>query len=207
MKKKLLVPVLCILMMLIGGFATWAYLTSQDSVVNTFTVGNVKITLDEKDVDNDTKTEDNVTVDGVVRDHANKYKLIPGGTYEKDPTVHVAAGSETCWVYVTVEISPEFAAIESEEAGKSIVSQMAAIGWSRVTNDEAGNTVYAYKEPVTAGNDAIVFETITVDGEKADNTNISAINQQTMIKVTAYAIQKAGFADAATAWENAKGQF
>lgn len=57
---------------------TMAYLQSSDSVNNTFTVGNVKITLDEaKTNDNGDGTE----VAGAKRVKTNTYKLMPGHTY------------------------------------------------------------------------------------------------------------------------------
>ncbi|MBQ7313552.1 MAG: hypothetical protein IJW81_08225, partial [Clostridia bacterium] len=84
-------------------FGTMAYLTDEEAVTNTFTVGKVGLTLDELDVDNDGDTTDNITVDNTVRDQANEYHLLPGHTYIKDPTVHIDETSEDCWVFVKVE--------------------------------------------------------------------------------------------------------
>ena len=69
-----------------------AYLTSSDTVTNTFTVGKVEIKLDETDVTNPTGP----------RVKANSYKLMPGTTYTKDPTVTVKAGSEESYVRMKV---------------------------------------------------------------------------------------------------------
>ena len=74
--RKVLIIALCaVLLVSISVMGTMAYLTSQDSVKNTFTVGNVKITLDELDVDNDSNTEDNVQYgegeNATIRDRAN----------------------------------------------------------------------------------------------------------------------------------------
>ena len=74
-----------------------AYLTSTDTVENTFTVGNVKITLDEAKVNTD-----GTLVEGAARVKANSYKLLPGHTYTKDPTVTVKAGSESSYVRMKV---------------------------------------------------------------------------------------------------------
>ena len=107
--KKVVALLLCAVLLVVGSVTgTMAYLTSQDSVTNTFTVGNVTITLDEKDTDNDSNTADNKEyTEGVFagqkRDEANEYHLLPGKTYEKDPTVTVKAKSEDCWVFVKVE--------------------------------------------------------------------------------------------------------
>ncbi len=69
--KALLLSLCAVLLVTASVLGTMAYLTSQDQVVNTFTVGNVAITLDEKDVDNSTPGEND-------RDKANAYKLMPG---------------------------------------------------------------------------------------------------------------------------------
>ena len=82
--------------------ATVAYLTSTDTVTNTFTVGKVAINLDEADVDeygNVLKDKDDKVLPRVKE---NTYKLMPGHTYTKDPTVTVLKGSETSYVKMTV---------------------------------------------------------------------------------------------------------
>ena len=98
MKKAKLLTTLAAVTLIgaIGVGSTFAYLSSKTgTVVNTFTVGNVVITLDEKDTDNSTPNAE--------RDQANAYTdMIPGSSYEKDPTVHVAANSENCYVFVKV---------------------------------------------------------------------------------------------------------
>ena len=88
-RKILLMAACAVLLVCISVGATVAYLTSTDSVTNTFTVGKVAITLDEAQV-----TEYGVAVEGADRVKTNTYKLIPGHEYKKDPTVHFAAGSE-----------------------------------------------------------------------------------------------------------------
>ena len=167
---------------------TMAYLQDTKEVTNTFTVGKVEITLDEKDVDNSTQGKD--------RDTANSYKLIPGTTYEKDPIVHVAAGSEECWLFVKVE--NEIAGIE--DASNTIATQMAAKGWSKVGDTD----VYAYREAVAAGANVPVFEKFKIAGT-VESTALAAYEEKT-IKVTAYAVQKENFNDAATAWSSTFGK-
>ncbi|MDY4203948.1 SipW-dependent-type signal peptide-containing protein, partial [Porcincola intestinalis] len=76
---------------------TMAYLTSTDEVVNTFTVGNVQIKLDEAKTNTDGSLVANAD-----RVKANDYKLLPGHTYNKDPMVTVKKGSESSYVKMTV---------------------------------------------------------------------------------------------------------
>ena len=188
MKKTLTVLLALVLVIAMSVAGTMAYLTSSDEVVNTFTVGNVKITLDEADVDNST--------DGKDRDQANSYKLIPGHEYAKDPIVHVDANSENCWLFVQVD--NQIAAIE--DADKSVASQMANNDWTVV---DATNNVYAYKDIVSANANVPVFTTFTVAGT-VDNTTLATYNNKTIV-VTAYAVQADGFATAALAWSNTFG--
>ena len=88
--KALLLSLCAVLLVAATIFGTMAYLTSSDKVENTFTVGNVKIKLDEAKVNTD-----GTPVEGADRVHENSYKLLPGHTYTKDPTVTVEKGSES----------------------------------------------------------------------------------------------------------------
>lgn len=181
--KKVLVLSLCAVMLVTASvLGTMAYLTSTDEVVNTFTVGNVAITLDETDVDNSTPGDND-------RDKANAYKLIPGHEYGKDPIVHVDTNSEDCVLFV--KVANEITAIEDAE--KSVASQMAANDWAVV---DANNGIYVYGSAsaptvVSGGRDAAVFETFTVAGT-VDNTTLASYADKT-ITVTAYAVQADGF--------------
>lgn len=92
-KSKALLLTLCaVLLVAASVLGTMAYLTSSAEVKNTFTVGKVEIKLDETDVTNPTGP----------RVTANSYKLMPGTTYTKDPTVTVKAGSEESYVRMKV---------------------------------------------------------------------------------------------------------
>lgn len=180
--KALLLSLCAVVLVTASVLGTMAYLTSTDEVVNTFTVGNVAITLDETDVDNSTPGEDD-------RDKANAYKLLPGHEYVKDPIVHVGADSEDCYLFVKVE--NEIADIE--DASKSVESQMTANGWTPVTSQSG---VYIYTQSgspavVTAGTDVPVFESFTINGEVTGEELAAYENKQ--ITVTAYAIQADGF--------------
>lgn len=187
-KTKALALALCaVLLVVTTVFVTMAFLTSKDSVKNTFTVGKVTITLDEADVKNDGTYESNKEA----RVDTNEYKLIPGHTYIKDPTIHVADDSEECWLFVKVENGLANAEATGET---SIASQMAAKGWTKVE----GADVYAYATKQAAGADVVVFDTFKIAG----TTDVS-LYEDAEIVVTAYAIQADGFATAAAAWADA----
>ena len=187
-KTKALALALCaVLLVVTTVFVTMAFLTSKDSVKNTFTVGKVTITLDEADVKSDGTYESNKEA----RVDTNEYKLIPGHTYIKDPTIHVADDSEECWLFVKVENG--LANAEAEGA-TSIASQMAEKGWTKVD----GTDVYAYATKQVAGADVVVFDNFKIAG----TTDVS-LYKDAEIVVTAYAIQADGFATAAAAWADA----
>ena len=204
LRRALLLVASAVLLVSISVSATLAYLTSKTEVVtNTFSVGNVKITLDEAKVNEYGKLLDTAgKADGeegydanslAARVTSNVYKLIPGHTYVKDPTIHVAEktdtqeASEDCWLFVKVENG-----IADIEADTTIASQMQTIGWTLV---DGQTNVYAYKEIVSAGADVVVFNTFTVGG----NANVSNYATAT-VKITAYAIQADGFTTSAAAW-------
>jgi len=90
MKNKITITIICAVLScvcLIG--TTFAWLTAKtDPITNTFTVGDINITLTEGD--------------------ALDLKMIPGKTITKDPKVTVKAGSEACWLFVKIEKSANF---------------------------------------------------------------------------------------------------
>ena len=97
--KALLITMCAALLVIATVFTTLVFLTDDKSVVNSFTVGNVKITLDETDVttygvkDTDTRVVE------------NDYHLVPNHEYIKDPTVHVQANREECYVRMFVTMN------------------------------------------------------------------------------------------------------
>ena len=195
--KALLVVACALLLVAASVFGTMAYLTSTDTVTNTFTVGKVEIKLDEAKAN-----PDGSLVTNADRVKANSYKLLPGHSYTKDPTVHVDAASEDSWIFVKVEngIAVFEAATSSEEGGyKKIADQIVAKGWTAL--DGVAGVYYKSYDKSTTGANLVVFENFKM----ADNANevngwgnISA--DTTKVTVTAYAVQKDGFENANAAW-------
>jgi len=206
--KALLLSLCAVLLVAASVLGTIAYLSDTEAVTNTFSVGSVTITLDEKDVDNDTNTADNVTVDGVIRDKANGYKLLPGHQYDKDPIVHVDSTSEDCYLFVIVK--NEIANIESDADGdKKVADQIDANGWKKV-GETADGSLYVYgtvADPtaVKGGENKTVFTTFKIDGD-VTNTVLAKYAGKTIV-VTAYAVQKDGFENntASEIWNTAFG--
>ena len=207
MKKFALIAVCAMLLVCVTIGATVAYLTSTESVENTFTVGNVEITLDEAKVD-----ENGKAVEPEQRVKENTYHLLPGHTYTKDPTVHVEANSEDCYVkmIVTVSKAKELDEIFESHGGFDLTSIFSGYNeaWEDKGNtkdDEKNTRTYEfwYKDMVTKSeNDAdlpALFKAINVPGE-IENYQLATIADMT-ITVKACAIQADGFTDAADAWD------
>lgn len=175
---KLVVTMLAVTLLIgcaIGGTVAW--LTANTApVVNTFTYGDINITLAETTGSN--------------------YKIIPGVDITKDPKVTVEANSEACWLFVKVE-----------EAGTFVTNKVTysiADGWTKLTGVTGVDNVY-YREvgAVTANTGFAVLKgnkvTVSAELTKAEVNTITAENQP-KLTFTAYAVQKDGIADAATAW-------
>lgn len=199
----------------IGG--TLAYLTSQATVTNTFSVGNIKITLDEAQLDKDgmnllNKANEVVTdVAHAARTNENTYKLMPGHTYVKDPTIHVEANSENSYIFVKVENG-----ISNLEAtgDTTIAKQLEKNGWEPLMNgDKAVENVYVYTANYTQNKDKVdlkVFGSFTLaDDAETNATTTTTVHgeavtsydyQGATITVTAYAVQMDGFETAYEAW-------
>lgn len=203
-KKKAFLTIACAALLVAASvIGTMAYLTSKDTVVNTFTVGNVAIKLDEAKANTD-----GTLVAGADRVKANTYKLIPGHTYNKDPMVTVLKGSESSYIklLVTVTKSSELDAI-----GVDLLTTFegyVSTNWIYKGNTEdttADTRTYEfwYKETVAALDADValdaLFNQIVVPGE-ITNAQLATIEGMT-ITVNAYAIQADGFANAEAAWE------
>ena len=176
---KLVVAMLAVTLLIgcaIGGTVAW--LTAKtDAVVNTFTYGDINITLDETT--------------------GSSYKIIPGVDIKKDPKVTVEADSEACWLFVKVEKEGTF--VENK------VTYSIATGWTQGDGTNIPSDVY-YRS-VTASNADQPFgvlsdDKITVSEEltKAEINNLNGAAKTPKLTFTAYAVQKDGIADAATAW-------
>lgn len=204
--KALLLTLCAVLLVAATIFGTMAYLTSTDTVTNTFTVGKVNIKLDEAKAN-----PDGTLVEGAERVKANEYKLLPGHTYNKDPMVTVLSGSESSYVKMTVTFSKanELDAIFAPDGADMLktFNGYDAANWIAKgnTKDATANTrtyEFWYKEAVAAPTADValdaLFDSITVPGE-ITNEQLATIERMT-ITVNAYAIQADGFADAAAAW-------
>lgn len=206
-RKALLLTFCAVLLVVASVLGTIAYLTANDTVTNTFTVGQVAINLDEAKV-----TEDGEAVTPAERVKANRYKLLPGHTYAKDPTVTVLKGSESSYIKMTVTftMAKELDTIFAPDGAKltSIFKGYDGDKWIAKgdTKDATANTrtyEFWYKEAVGAPTTDVkldaLFDSITVPND-ITGKQLATIKDMT-ITVNAYAIQADGFETAKDAWD------
>lgn len=159
---------------------TLAWLTDTTApVVNTFTVGDINIELKETT--------------------GETYKMVPGIELVKDPTVTVKAGSEACWLFVKVVKSGNFDSFMTFEMadGWIALSGYAGVYYRNVDATNADTGFDVLKD-----NKVTVRDTVTktmLEGVKNAEDGTPNENAPTLT-FTAYAVQKDGINDAATAW-------
>lgn len=206
-RKALLLTFCAVLLVVASVLGTIAYLTANDTVTNTFTVGQVAIKLDEAKV-----TEDGKAVTPVERVKKNRYKLLPGHTYTKDPTVTVLSGSESSYIKMTVTFTKadKLDAIFAPDGANltSIFNGYDGANWiakGNTKNTTANTRTYEfwYKEAVVAPTTDVkldaLFDFITVPND-ITGKQLATIQDMT-ITVNAYAIQADGFDTAEEAWD------
>lgn len=211
-KTKALLLILCTVLLICATvMGTLAFLTDRDQVVNTFTVGNVQIKLDEVCVTPDGKPVLDPDGNATRTEDGNTYHLVPGQTYPKDPTVTVLAGSEDSYVrmMVTINCSSQLKAI----FGDNFLPENYVEGWDKEVwscvgvTDNGDNTLtyeFRYSKIVntfTAEEDLVLeplFTKFTVPGEITGDELATIADLK--IDVMGHAVQAATFETADDAW-------
>ena len=172
MKKKTLALVLALTLLVAGVVGgTLAWLTDQTAEVkNTFTVGDINIGLTETTTD---------------------YKMVPGNTIAKDPTVTVKANSEACWLFVKVTESTDL---------KDFITYAIAEGWTALSGVDG---VYYREVPASAADQTfsvLAGDAVAVKSDVTRTMLETAKTDAPTLTFKAYAIQKDHFATADAAW-------
>lgn len=160
----------------VGGTVAWL-VSSTNAVVNTFTYGDINITLGETT--------------------GSDYKIIPGVNIDKNPKVTVKKDSEACWLFVKVEKEGMFVANK--------VTYSIADGWTKGDGTNIPANVY-YRAVDAVKNDtdfAVLKDNKIYVSEELSKSDIQSITAQPKLTFTAYAVQKDGIVDAGTAWTKA----
>ncbi len=172
-KKQTIVCIAALALVLcftVGG--TLAYITATtDPVVNTFTIGDIKLTL--------TETETN-------------FKMVPGNTIAKDPVVKVEKGSESCWVFVKIDESQNLT---------DYISYEIADGWTRLDGTQnVYYTIADPSEQDGVSFHVLKGDTVTVKTSVTKEMMTALGSNLPTLTFTAYAVQKANIGTAAAAW-------
>ena len=171
-KKKLIAlfsALVCVVALGVG--TTVAYITSfAGSVRNTFTVGDIELTLGETT--------------------GATYQLIPGTSVKKDPRVTVGGGSEDCWLFIKVTKTSRFddyitSAIED---GWTHLGGFDGVYYRHVTKSAGGSEFGILKD-----NSMTVVDTLTEE-------KMTAITEMPKITFKAYAVQSHSIDTANDAW-------
>ena len=160
----------------VGGTVAWL-VSSTNAVVNTFTYGDINITLGETT--------------------GSDYKIIPGVNIDKNPKVTVKRDSEACWLFVEVKEEGTFVANK--------VTYSIDDGWTQGDGTKIpANVYYRLVDAVKADTDfAVLKDNKIYVSEELSKSDIQSITAQPKLTFTAYAVQKDGIADVDTAWTKA----
>ncbi|MBE6603776.1 MAG: hypothetical protein IJC95_01975 [Clostridia bacterium] len=184
--KKTLITILATILVCcfaVGGTLAWL-MDSTQTITNTFTVGDIEITLEETEA---------------------TYKMVPGNEIAKDPKVTVLDKSEACWLFVKIEKSANFDNFMTYTVASGWIALAGADGvYYREVAATTADTAF-YVLAAGAGN-AMANGCVKVkDTVTADSLAAVATSNQPTLSFTAYAVQKDNVADATTAWNIAIG--
>lgn len=226
MKKKVISIALIIALIAVIAAGSFAYFTDTKSADNVFTMGDVKITLDEAKVthNGDEWTAGNERVPG--NDYGSAY---PGAVLPKDPTVHNnSADGNGAYIRATVTITNGMNFLGSLYKGDATVGEEPDVmytrwftnfvgghlgkGWSVVKMDDASYgsvnliMVLKYDKVLAAGESTTaMFDELVIPADYDANNGQGAYESigKINVNVTADAIQANGF----DTWEAAFAAF
>ena len=202
--NRKIIPLLLALALLvccgIGGTVAWL-MDSTEAVTNTFTIGDINLTLVESPYNAASNSYNNPVQSTRENPLTNSYPLIPGNSYKKNPKVTVLANSEDCYLFVRMEKignpdnyldftfdSTVWNELKDEtgvyyrEVSKSASDQ----SWDLLVADDNGYTVTVKKN-------------IVKKGSSTDTDTIEMPDTTPKLVFTAYAVQKANLS-LAEAW-------
>lgn len=173
---KALVALLALVLVIgcsLGG--TLAWFVDEDEVVNTFTVGNINIQLEESPDLN--------------------LKIVPGVPITKDPEVTVLANSEACWLFVQLEEEnwPVF-------NGDRKADYQFADGWIKLDDGVYYREVDAETAKTGATYGVLQNDVVTVSSTLTKDEIATVMANQPKLTITACAVQKEGVDTAPEAW-------
>lgn len=180
--RKVLLVVLCAALLVGASVAgTLAYLSkTTEKITNTFTIGNIDLTLTETKPD------------------GKSAKLIPGTTIDKDPKVTVTANSEKCYVFVKIEETTPSNLAEGKKFSDYITYEIAD-DWTALTGNDG--VYYRVVDASTTNQEFAVLKDDQVSiPDSVEKESGDDLTGNFTLSFTAYAIQYENIDDAAAAW-------
>lgn len=194
MKKRtltILIAVVLVVACAVGGTLAWLTDTSGP-VTNTFTAGDVDITLIETVYPDGTTKADNSPVTDW------SAPMIPGTSYDKNPVVTVTDKTNTgCYLFVKFEELNGAATYLDYES-----TLTAANGWTKGDGTTIPSDVWYRVVPADAEDTSwhlLKNDTVTVNANNVTKENMSTADDAELV-YTAYAVQKDNIETAAEAW-------
>ena len=171
-RKIILITIVIFCAVLFVAGATWALLTAHARPLkNTFTVGNIKLSL--------------------VETTGESYPMIPGKTVDKNPRVKVFGGSEDCWLFIEVgktEYFDDYVAYEMDPE------------WTRLEGYENVYYRSVERSERDTEFRVLLDDTVTVRDTLTEE-KMSEITAPPKMTFKAYAIQSFSISTAAYAWQ------
>ena len=175
-KSKIFISVISILSLcsfLIGTSVAW--LSSKTAeVINTFTYGDINITIKETDTNDNDNNE-----------NTNSYKMLPGNKITKDPKITVLKDSEDSYLFVEITKSQNFDNFMTYElaTGWSLVTGTENVYVREVSRKEEDQNFYILKD-----NEVMVKETVTK--AMLNELDKDGTNNYPTLSFIAYAVQR-----------------
>ena len=216
MKKKAIVAVVALVLVLccaMGGTLAWL-VDSTTEVKNTFTYGDINISLWEHKLNDDGLT---LSTDVFTDAEQTGFKMIPGNNIEKDPTVTVKEGSEACWLFVEVKESENFDDFMTYAIAEGWTLYNTTTSGSNIkTDNTTADTYVIYREVVKTTKDELFYVLAGKEGYQNGYVTVNdavtkkmfaALTEATRptLTFTAYAVQSDNVTTVADAWTIAMG--
>lgn len=210
-KKTILAALVLLLVVAVGGAI--AYFTDTDTKTNTFTIGNVDISLTEGDWDALADANNNGIPD-VAED------MMPGESVTKDPTINNLSTKNPAYVFAKVEV-PCTTIVASATTSEELFTYTTNAGWTELSSAAVactsggtathvyyygtGGTLTALAKAADASTPTPtskpVFSSVTLRSTLKGNEGLTGNKN---IVVTGYGIQTEGLTSTAPAdvWGN-----
>ena len=173
-----LVAVVLLIGCAVGGTVAWL-VAKGGTITNTFTVGNIKVSLYET---------------------SGTYHIVPGVDIAKNPRARVEADSEDCYLFVKVD-EKDWPRFTEQDGTTRKVDYKLANGWIKLEN----GVYYREVNKSEANQDFQILKDNQVTVSKnLTKGELNKVSTNPKLTFTVYAVQKEGVQNVSEAWNLAK---